>query len=291
MLKQFTAKRRSAEQLETEQAKRLNTERTEDEHQCVNKAKLLKDGEWNQQGEHKAQGLEEKESTFFKSNDFLRITMLNGSSWGAVKDCMGRDKGHHDVFVGIEHRLRGDELVEMLNKASKRYKIAAGDARATRESEVVGVEISGGVFVDVANRLTSAALVGGVKFDGFEENDGRIAEVCVKCHQGIHVFAVYFWHSEGWTTRSEELVKAVLRRVANTKSLWIVACDANMEPRDFEFCDWYVKALASGVSFYDAKSADGKNVDNVMGYYIVSESLGNKVDEARRWGTWWHTWR
>ena len=65
--------------------------------------------------------------------------MLNGSSWSAVKNCMVRDKGHHDVFVGIEHKLRGDELIEMLNKASKRYKIAADDVRATKDSEVVGM--------------------------------------------------------------------------------------------------------------------------------------------------------
>ena len=29
------------------------------------------------------------------------------------------------------------------------------------------------------------------------------------------------------------------------------------------------------------RALTGKNVDNVMGYYIVSESLGNNVDEAR----------
>ena len=162
--------------------------------------------------------------------------MLDGSSWGAVKDCMGRDKGHHDLFVGIEHRLRGDELIEMLNKASKRYKIAADDVRAIKDNEDVGMEISGGVFVDVANRMTSAALVDGVEFDSLEVNEDRIAEAWVKCHQGMHVFTVYFWYSEGWTTRREELEKALLRRVANTKSLWIV-CDANMEPRDFQFCD------------------------------------------------------
>ena len=139
------------------------------------------------------------------------------------------------------------------------------------------------MFVDVANRLTSAAPVDGVEFDSLEVNEGRIAEAWAECHQGMHVFTVYFSHSEGWTTRSEGLVKALLRRVANTKSLWIIVCDANMEPRDFQFCDWYVKALASVASFYGAKSADGKKMLTMSwGYFIVSESLGNKVDEARR---------
>ena len=38
------AKRQSAEKLEKEQARRLNTQRTEDEDQCVNEAKLLRHG-------------------------------------------------------------------------------------------------------------------------------------------------------------------------------------------------------------------------------------------------------
>ena len=38
------AKRQSAEQLGKEQAWRLNTQRTEDEDQCVNEAKLLRHG-------------------------------------------------------------------------------------------------------------------------------------------------------------------------------------------------------------------------------------------------------
>ena len=109
------------------------------------------------------------------------------------------DKGHRDVFVGIEHRLRGDRLAETRNKESKRYKIEVDDARATRESEVV--------FVDVANHLTSAAQVDAVEFDSLEVNEVRIVEVWVKCHQWMHVFAVYFSHSEGWTVLNEELME------------------------------------------------------------------------------------
>ena len=78
------AKRQSAEQLAKEEAKRLNTQRTEDEYQCVNQAKLLRHGEWSQHGEDKAQCLQEKESKSqkkIKNQDFFRITMLNGSSW------------------------------------------------------------------------------------------------------------------------------------------------------------------------------------------------------------------
>ena len=51
------------------------------------------------------------------------------------------DKSNHDVFVGMEHRLRGDKLAGMLNKESKRYNIAADGARATKEGDDVGTQI------------------------------------------------------------------------------------------------------------------------------------------------------
>ena len=63
-------------------------------------------------------------------------------------------KGNDDVFVGMEHRLRGDKPAKMLNKESKRYNIAGDDTKATKEAEDVGMHISGGVFVAVANHLT-----------------------------------------------------------------------------------------------------------------------------------------
>ena len=98
------------------------------------------------------------------------------------------------MFVGIEHRLRGDKFAETLDKESKRYKITTKDSRATKEGEGVGMQISGGVFAAVANRLTSAAPVDGGKGDSLEENEGRIAEEWVKCHDGLHVFSVFFHH-------------------------------------------------------------------------------------------------
>ena len=82
------------------------------------------------------------------------------------------------------------------------------------------------------------------KLTAWKKNDGRCAEARVKCHEGQHVFAVYFWHSEGWTVCNEELMKAVLRRVAITKNLFDYSCDSNMEPRDFQFGHWYKEAKA-----------------------------------------------
>ena len=58
-------------------------------------------------------------------------------------------------------------------------------------------------------------------------NEGRIAQAWVNGGGGLRVFSVYFWHSEGWTTRNEALLEAVIKQ-AITRHPWLVVCDANM---------------------------------------------------------------
>ena len=101
----------------------------------------------------------------------------------------------------------------------------------------MGSHTSRAVMVAVVDHLTSAVTIGGEKVESLDENQGRIVDAGVECQKGIHVFIVYCWHSKGWTKPKEEPVRAMLGRVANTKSHWILACDANMEARDFNFCD------------------------------------------------------
>ena len=56
-------------------------------------------------------------------------------------------------------------------------------------------------------------------------------------------------------------MKAVSRRVANTRSQWIIACDVNMEPMQLRLGSWYsegraqVMSPAGGVSTYRAEGA------------------------------------
>ena len=123
----------------------------------------------------------------------------------------------------MEHRLNGDEPSEMLNKESKRYTIAADDARGCKGSRRCGYAYFGRGFCccGMANHLTSAAPVDGGKVRQPGREWRHNCRTLGQCHEGIHVFAVYFWNSEGWTVRTEELMKAVLRRVAKTKNLCI----------------------------------------------------------------------
>ena len=55
------------------------------------------------------------------------------------------------------------------------------------------------------------------------------------CKGGLHTFAVYIRHSQGWTARNEALVEAVIMNTRDTPYPWLIACDANMEP-EFFFC-------------------------------------------------------
>ena len=61
-----------------------------------------------------------------------------------------------------------------------------------------------------------------------EEGTGRIAQSCVNVRGGLRIFLVYFWHSEGWTSRNEALLEAVLKRTQTTKHPY-----ANMSPEEF----------------------------------------------------------
>ena len=51
---------------------------------------------------------------------------------------------------------------------------------------------------------------------------------------GMRNFPAYFGHTEGWTARNEAILEAVLKRARATKHPWLVACDADLCPVDFE---------------------------------------------------------
>ena len=69
------------------------------------------------------------------------------------------------------------------------------------------------VMIAVYKHIASAAAQNGGEVDGGEENQGRIAKVWVSCQRGLQVFAVCFWHSEGWSSRKEAPAEAVIKSV------------------------------------------------------------------------------
>ena len=69
---------------------------------------------------------------------------------------------------------------------------------------------------------------------------------------------MYFWHSEVWTPRNKALLEAVRKQARTTRHWWLIACDANMCPEDFEKSLWFQREQMHVV---DPKEASHVQVD------------------------------
>ena len=121
---------------------------------------------------------------------------------------------HREDFFGIERRLRKEEMEEQFNREAKEgWRLAADAARITNEkaSSEDRNHTSGGVFIAVDSNLQR--VVGGKEgaVAAIPGNEGRITQAWANVRGGMRVFAVHFWHSEGWTPRNEALLEAVLK--------------------------------------------------------------------------------
>ena len=91
----------------------------------------------------------------------VRCALLNGSAWSTEKKYMRKYKRKSDIFVGMEHRMRKEEMEEQFNKDAKDgWKFAADAATITyqRAGSEDRKHTSGGVFVAVDSNL--GAVVG-----------------------------------------------------------------------------------------------------------------------------------
>ena len=95
-----------------------------------------------------------------------------------------------DIFFGIEHRLRKEEMEEQFNgEAKDRWRFAASAARIP--AETAGDEdrkhTSGGVFVASDSNL--GAVVGAEEgvIESFPGNEGRIAQAWVNVRGGLRI--------------------------------------------------------------------------------------------------------
>ena len=139
---------------------------------------------WSKGADWTERGKEEKR---------LKCTLLNGSAWSTEKKYMRRYEGTFDIFFGIEHRLRKEELEEQLNKETKEgWRLAASAAIITEET--AGDEdrkhTSGGVFIAIDSNL--GAVVGAEEgaTESIPGNEGRIAQAWVNVGGGLRIFSV-----------------------------------------------------------------------------------------------------
>ena len=121
-----------------------------------------------------------------KEEKRLKCAMLKGSAWSTEMKSMRRYKGTFDIFFGIDHRLRKEEMEEQFNKEAKEgWRFAADAARITdqRASSADQKHTSGGVFVAVDSNL--GAVVGGEEGAGTPRKRGRITQVSVNVRGGM----------------------------------------------------------------------------------------------------------
>ena len=223
-----------------------------------------------------------------KEEKLLRCTLLSGSAWSTERKYTRRYEGKCDIFFGIEHRLREEEMEEQFNKKAKDGWIFAADARITDER--AGSEdqkhTSGGVFVAVDSNLGADVGEKEGAVTSIPGNEGRIAQVWVNVRGGVRMFAAYFWHTEGWISRNEAVLEAVLKRARATKHPWLVACDADMSPVGFEKSLWFRKdrmhvTVPDGVSTCRSKSAKGEWVEKVYDYVIACNRPKGKISQMK----------
>ena len=156
---------------------------------------------------------------------------------------MRRYKGKCDIFFGIEHRLRREEMEGQFNREAKEGWRCAEDVEIItneRASSEDRKHTSCGVFVAVGSNL---GTVVGEKREGAVAsipcNEGRIARAWVNVRGRLRVFAENFWHTEGWIPRNEALLEAVLKRARVTRHPWLMACDASVSSVEFEKSIWF----------------------------------------------------
>ena len=56
---------------------------------------------------------------------------------------------------------------------------------------------------------------------------------CVPIMGGLTVFSVYFYHTEEWTERNQQILEATSREIRRCRWPWILSGDFNMEPETF----------------------------------------------------------
>ena len=134
----------------------------------------------------------------------------------------------------------------------------------------------------IDSNLGAVVLAEGGTIESIPVIEGRNAQAWVNVRGGLRIFSVYFWHSEGWTAKNEALLEAVLKRARTTRHPWLIACDANMCPEDFEKSLWFRREMMhvvapKGVSTCRSKGPQDVWIQRTYDYVVASGSFKGKI--------------
>ena len=97
------------------------------------------------------------------------------------------------------------------------------------------------------------------------------------------MFAVYFWHLEGWTPTNQALMDAAVKQARTSRHPLSFACDANKNPEDFKNSLWhtswhmFMEALGEGISTCRSKGPNDESIGRAYDYAIACR------DRSRTW--------
>ena len=129
-----------------------------------------------------------------KEEKNLRCALLNGSASSTERKYMRRCKGTFDVFLGIEHRLRKEEMEEQFNRETKEELRFASDAARIADESASSEDrthTSGGVLVAIDSNLGAVMGAGQGAIESIPGNEGRIAQAWSNVRGGVEVAKRY----------------------------------------------------------------------------------------------------
>ena len=128
------------------------------------------------------------------------------------------------------------------------------------------------IFLRVEHRMKKEEVIDKEEgaIESIPDNDGRIVQVWVNVRGDIVVFPEYFWLSEDWIPRNEVLLDTKVKQMRTTKYSWLIACDANMCPREFEKSMWI-----QSIHMFIGTSAEVSHV---------------QIKRPKMWADWENVW-
>ena len=109
--------------------------------------------------------------------------------------------------------MRKEETEEQFNEEAKEgWRFHADAARITdeRARSEDRKHTSDEAFVAIDSNLGAGGRAEEGAIESIPGNEGTNAQAWVNVRGGLRIFSVYFWHSEGWTPKTEALLEGVL---------------------------------------------------------------------------------
>ena len=167
----------------------------------------------------------------------ISIVTVNANFWTTHREWMAREGPQH-LVLGQEHRLeaaRCDDESGKLEREGWRCGFTSAKRSAVRVKSESALATSAGTFVAAPKHwgLEWVWPTRGWQTKAMSAHQGRIAMAWTPILRGLTVFSVYFYHSEGWTERNQQLLGLLGDEVRRCAGLWVIGGDFNMEPEAF----------------------------------------------------------